>query len=106
ESITDRKLESEIFVTCSEVLQGQWASITKLWESRRDTMLDMLVKAVPFTFRPAVQFCPTNTSVLSQALASGRFNEKIQADKKNNHIVNPFPPFLPRRELGKETQKD
>src|SRR5262249_7689508 len=55
ESITDRKLESEIFVTCSEVLQGQWASITKLWESRRDTMLDMLVKAVPFTFRPAVQ---------------------------------------------------
>jgi hypothetical protein len=99
------KLKSEIFLTAQEILQGQWASITKPWEIRRDDMLNALVKAVPFVFRPAVQFCPINTLALSQALASGRYNDKIQANRKNYHIVNALTLLLARLEIYKLTPK-
>jgi Phage Terminase len=105
EDITDAQLKSEIFLTASEVLQGQWALITKSWEIRRDDMLNALVKAVPYKFIPAVQFCPTNTLPLSQALSSGRYREKLQADRKNFHVVNSFSILLARLELWKAMPK-
>jgi hypothetical protein len=105
EDITDAQLKSEICLTASEVLQGQWASISKSWEIRRDDMLNALTKAVPFTFKPAVQLDPTNTAQLSQALSSGRYREKLQADRKNYHIVNALSILLARLELWKAMPK-
>jgi hypothetical protein len=105
EKEVDEQLKHEISLTCNEVLQGQWASITKLWESRSDAMRDALTKAVPFKFTPAVQFDPTGTVPLSQALSSGRYREKVQADRKNYHVVNALALLLARRELWKLTPK-
>jgi len=101
EKEVDEQLKHEVSLTCHEVLQGQWASITKLWETRSDSMRDALTKAVTFSFRPAVQFDPTGTVQLGQALASGRFRERVQADRKNYHTVNAFALLLDRRELWK-----
>ena len=71
-----------------------------------DQMRDMLLRAQPFTFRPAVQFSPINTAVLTQALQSGRYREKAQADKKNFHLVSAFTLALARQELWKKMPKD
>jgi hypothetical protein len=101
EDISDAQLKSEIFLTAQEVLQGQWCSITKPWEHRRDSMLDTLTKAQAFTFRPIVQINPENTLPLSQALNSGRYNERVQADRKGYHVVNSFSLLLARLELWK-----
>ena len=105
EDITDTQLKSEIFVTASEVLQGQWAGISKPWETRRDAMLDMLTKAVPFIFRPLVQFDPQGTVSLSQALSTGRYNEKLQVEKKSYHVVNAFTLLITRLEYYKAMPK-
>jgi hypothetical protein len=101
----DEQLKHEVSLTCNEVLQGQWASITKLWETRSDAMRDALTKAIPFSFRPAIQFDPTGTVQLSQALSSGRYREKVQADQKNYHVVNALALLLDRRELWKRMPK-
>jgi hypothetical protein len=106
EKEVDEQLKHEISLTCHEVLQGQWASITKLWETRTDAMRDALTKAVPFSFKPAIQFDPTGTTPLSQALSSGRYREKVQADRKNYHIVNALALLLARRELWKAMPKN
>jgi hypothetical protein len=66
--------------------------------------LDFLVRAVPFTFKPALQFDPVNARPLSQAL-NGRFYEKDQTEKKNYHIVNAFTLLLARLELWKAMPK-
>src|SRR5262249_9438208 len=86
-------------------LQGQWAAITEPWPVGQDHMRDMLTKAVPFTFKPIVQMDPQGTVLLSQALASGRYNEKLQAEKKSYHVVNAFTLLLARLEIYKTTPK-
>jgi hypothetical protein len=105
EKEVDEQLKHEVSLTCHEVLQGQWASITKLWETRTDSMRDALTKAVPFSFKPAIQFDPAGTAPLSQALSSGRYREKVQADRKNYHVVNALALLLARRELWKAMPK-
>src|SRR5262249_7863463 len=80
EDIADVEIRSGIFQAAQEILGGEWASISKRWESRRDNMLDFLVRAIPFTFKPALQFDPVNARPLSQALNSGRFHDKTQTD--------------------------
>ena len=66
----------------------------------------MLLKAQPFTFRPAVQFSPMNTAVLTQALQSGRYREKAIADTKSFHLVSAFTLALARQELWKKMPKE
>jgi hypothetical protein len=99
------ELQNEVHLTAQEVLQGQWCSITKPWQTGKDKMLDTLTKAEPFTFRPIVQINPVNTFPLSQAL-NGRFYEKTQAEKKNYHTINAFSILLARLELWKATPKN
>jgi len=105
EDITDAQLKSEIFLTAQEILQGQWASISKPWEIRRDNLLNSLVKAVPYKLTPAVQFDPTNTVQLSQALSSGRYRERIQADRQNYHVVNALTILLSRIDFWRAMPK-
>src|SRR5262249_12033730 len=106
EDITDAQLKSEMFQTAQEILQGQWASISRPWESRRDIMLNALTRAVAFSFKPALQFDPAGTIQLCQSLTTGRYRERIQADKKNYHIVNAFTLLLARLEVWKAMPKD
>jgi hypothetical protein len=49
----DPQLSSDMWQTIRETLgAGEWMTIQKPWESRRDAMLDILGKAMPYTFRP------------------------------------------------------
>ena len=100
------EIRSKTHEAAVEILGGQWISIWHNWENRLDQMRDMLLRAQPFTFRPAVQFSPINTAVLTQALQSGRYREKAQADKKNFHLVSAFTLALARQELWKKMPKD
>jgi hypothetical protein len=100
----DVEIKAETHRTAMEVIGGEWALITRPWQSRRDAMLDTLTKAAPFTFRPIVQIDPVNTSLLSQAL-NGRLYEKEKTEKKNYHVVNAFTLLLTRLELWKATGK-
>ena len=86
-------------------MSGEWASISKPWEIRRDAMLDILTRAVPFIFKPAVQLDSASTLPLIQAL-NGRTYEKTQIEKKNYHVVNAFTLLLTRFELWKADAKE
>ena len=89
-----------------EVLNGQWCSVWHKYDARLDKMRDALQKALPFKFTPAVMFGPTNTAPLTQALSSGRYRERVAADKKNWHIVNAFSLLLARLEIWKAMPKE
>jgi len=96
-----KEIQSGVLLTVRELLGGSWMSISKSWELRRDAMLDSLTKAQAFTFKPVIQFSPTNTLPLSQALNSGRFHEKVLTEKKHFHAANAFSILLSRGELWK-----
>jgi hypothetical protein len=106
EDNADVDIRSQTYSTVQEVLSGSWTTITRPWETRRDKMLDTLTKAQAYTFKPLVQFDPMNTRELSQALNSGRFSEKVLAEKKHYHIVNAFSLLIARLELWKAMPKD
>jgi hypothetical protein len=87
---------------------GEWMTIQKPWESRRDAMLDILGKAMPYTFRPILQIDPVNARPLIEAL-SGRWSfEKDRRDTRNAswHVANALTLLLSRLELWKATPKD
>jgi hypothetical protein len=105
EDNADVDIRSQTYSTVQEVLGGSWTTVSKPWETRRDHMLDLLCRAQAYTFRPVVQFDPMNTREISQALSSGRFREKVIAEKKHYHIVNAFSLMLSRLELWKATAK-
>jgi hypothetical protein len=99
------ELQNEVHLAVQEIIQGQWCSITKPWEHRRDSMRDLLTKAAPFTFRPLLQINSIDTQALTQAL-NARSYEKAQIDGKTYHVVNALSILLARLELWKATPKN
>ena len=51
EDFPNVELKSETFQAAREILGGEWMSVSKPWEVRRDAMLDILTKAMPFYFQ-------------------------------------------------------
>ena len=104
----DPRLSSDMRKTINEILgAGQWSMIRKPWESRRDSLLDILSKAVPYSFRPILQIDPVDARPLIEAL-SGRWSfERERRDTKNAswYIANAFGLLLARSELWKAMQK-
>jgi hypothetical protein len=65
-----------------EALGGDWSPAYNPWESRKDSILDLLGKAVPGAFKPALQIDPTDARLLVDAL-SGRWTyEKNRRDTR------------------------
>jgi hypothetical protein len=54
-----------------EVLGGDWSPASSPWQSRKDSILDLLGKAVPGAFKTALQIDSTEARLLVGAL-SGR----------------------------------
>jgi hypothetical protein len=96
----DPQGKSDTHRTVRETLPAEWCSISKPWESRRDGMLEVLVKAQAFSFKPVVQINSTDTQVLSQAL-NGRVYEKAQIEKKTYHVLDAFALLVVRLEMWK-----
>jgi hypothetical protein len=91
--------------TVRETLTAEWCSITKPWENRRDAMLEVLVKAQAFSFKPVVQINSTDTQVLSQAL-NGRVYEKTQIEKKTYRVLDAFSLLVARLQMWKVMRED
>ena len=70
-------------------LGGNGETATSTWELRRETILDLLGKATPFAFTPALQINP-EARLLVESL-SGRWSyEKDRRDHRNiwYHVAN------------------
>jgi hypothetical protein len=96
----DPQSKSDTHQTVRETLPAEWCSISKPWESRRDAMLEVLLKAQAFSFKPVVQIDSTDTQVLSQAL-NGRVYEKTQIEKKTYRVLDAFSVLVVRLEMWK-----
>src|SRR4030095_14750586 len=96
----DPQGKSDTHRTLREAVPAEWSSITKPWESRRDAMLEVLVKCQAFSFKPVVQINSTDTQVLSQAL-NGRVYEKTQIEKKTYRVLDAFSVLVVRLEMWK-----
>jgi hypothetical protein len=78
----DPQVSSDMRRTINEILgAGEWTTIQKPWESRRDAMLDALSKAMPFTFKPILQLDPVNARPLIEG-AGGGLSKKSGATRK------------------------
>ena len=104
----DQQVSSDMRRTIGEILgAGEWTTIRKPWESRRDAMLDVLAKAMPFKCQAILQLDPVGARPLVEAL-SGRWTfEKDRRDTRNAswHVANAFTLLLSRLELWKATPK-
>jgi hypothetical protein len=83
-----------------DVLRGDWTQPFTPWESRRETLLDLLGKSLPWTFGPALQIDPTDARLLIEAL-SGRWSyENDRREKRTiwHHVANAFSLTLGRIE--------
>jgi hypothetical protein len=102
------QLSSDMRQTIRETLgAGEWMTIQKPWESRRDAMLDILGKALPYTFRPILQIDPVNARPLIEAL-SGRWSfKKIGVTREMLHGTSPtlLLSCLPGWSSGKRCQR-
>jgi hypothetical protein len=74
------------------LLGGDWSPAQKPWESRKDSILDVLAKAVPGAFKPALQINATEARLLIDAL-SGRWSyEKNRRDTRTvwHYVADAF----------------
>jgi hypothetical protein len=101
--------DSEARQAINEILgQGAWTTVKTKWENRKDAMLDVLSKAMPYTFRPMLQIDPVDARPLIEAL-SGRWSfEKDRRDTRNApwHVADAFSLMLARLDLFKAIPKD
>ena len=105
EDSKDIETRAKLHQATTKVLQGEWCSIWHRWEARLDQMRDALTKSAVYTFKPLIQFSPQNTSLLTQALNSGRYRDR-EVDRKNFHIVSAFTLLLARQEIWKQAPRD
>jgi hypothetical protein len=107
-ALEDAEKDSDMRKSLNEILgAGVWTTIKTPWEGRKDAMLDVLSKAMPYTFRPVLQIDPVDARPLIEAL-SGRWSfEKDRRDTRNAswHVANAFTLLLARLELWKAMAK-
>jgi hypothetical protein len=87
----DGHTEWDLIQTIEDAIGGIWESPESKWESRRDAVLDLVGKATPATFRPALQIDP-GAKLLIEALSGRWTNENDRRDKRTVwfHTVNAF----------------
>ena len=82
EELSDRQAQWELIDITERALGGYWEPPRSSWESRRESMLDLLGKPAPFTFRPALQISP-DARLLIEALSGRCSYEKDRSDQRN-----------------------
>jgi hypothetical protein len=96
-----------MYQTIEGILGGEWWPAESPWESRRDAMLDVLGKATPYVFTPALQIDPVDGRLLIEAL-SGRWSYEKEArrDRRNIwfHVANAFSLLIVRMVLEQQTR--
>ena len=88
----DQQAQWELAQIIDSTLGGMWDPPAHPWEIRRETMLDVLGKAQPFTMTAALQINQGDARLLVEAL-SGRWSfEKDRRDQRNvwHYVANAF----------------
>ena len=91
--VHDGDLQSQLALVdiVEQALPAFWEPATSTWEARREAMLDLLGKAQPFAFKPALQISP-EAKLLIEAL-SGRWDYQQDRREKKNifyYVANAF----------------
>jgi hypothetical protein len=107
ERTTDKELDWQTHETAREVLGGEWVLVTKIWENRRDMVLDFLARALPFTFEPALRIDGAHARPLVDALGARWNYDKERRDTRDTswHAANALSILLARLELWKAMPK-
>ena len=88
----DQQSESDLLQIIEDSIGGIWEKTNSRWESRRDSVLELIGKSVPGLFKPALQIDPGGGKLLVEALA-GRWS--YEQDRRNqrttwHHVANAF----------------
>ena len=110
EDTDDSGLKSSAYGTLQECFGfefGQLTTIKRPWEERRNVVMDILNRAMKFTFKPALQLDPVHARPLAEALNSPFYerSNRTQVEKTNHCIVGALALMLLRAELWKATPK-
>ncbi len=82
EELGDKKAEWNFVDILQSTLSGRWESVGSPWESRREKLLDLLGKAAPFSFTPALRISPDARPLIESL--SGRWSyTKERRDQRN-----------------------
>ena len=87
----DGHTEWDLIQVVEDAIGGNWQTTEFGWDARRDAVLDLIGKATPATFRPALQI-DADARVLIEAL-SGRWSyDQDRRDKRTAwyHVANVF----------------
>jgi len=91
EDITDAQSENDFTQTLDDTLGGCWEKTASRWESRRDSVLELIGESVPGLFKPKLRIDP-GAKLLVEAL-SGRWSyEKDRRSQQTSwhHVANAF----------------
>ena len=87
----DGQTEWDLIQIVEDAIGGSWQTTEAGWDARRDAVLDLIGKATPATFRPALQIDP-DAKVLIEAL-SGRWSYDQDRREKRTvwfYVANAF----------------
>lgn len=88
----DTEAQCDFAQTLNATLGGSWDPANHPWETRKDAMLDVFAKVVPFTMKPALQIGRNDARLLVEAL-SGRWTyEQERRDRRTvwYYLANAF----------------
>jgi hypothetical protein len=87
----DEQTKWDLLQIVEDALGGFWEKSESKWESRRDAVLELIGKATPGAFRPALQIDPS-AKLLIEAL-SGRWTYESERRERRTiwyHVANAF----------------
>jgi len=88
----DGHTEWDLIQIIEDAIGGSWQTSEDEWEARRDAVLDLIARAAPATFRPALQIDSIDARLLIEAL-SGRWSFQNDRREKRtvwSHVANAF----------------
>ena len=88
----EQQTEWDLLQIIEDVLGGMWEKPVSKWEGRRDDVLDLIGKATPGMFQPALQIDQSGAKLLIEAL-SGRWRYESERREKRTvwyHVANAF----------------
>jgi hypothetical protein len=87
----DDRTEWDLIQIVEDAIGGSWQPAEGEWEARRDAVLDLIGKATPAAFRPALQIDP-QAKILIEALSGRWKGERDRRDKRTVwfYVANAF----------------
>jgi hypothetical protein len=88
----DGHTEWDLIQIVEDTIGGSWDTALGEWDARRDAMLDLIGKAIPGAFKPALQIDGTDARLLVEALSVRWSYEQDRREKRTvwHYVANAF----------------